>query len=300
MKQLSAGLQQHRGSGATTLAWCWRLTRGDGLRQGFTDHDRDLTFDGTTFAAATGFTASEVTDRVGLNVDNLDVAGALSAETLNEADLAAGRYDGATVEIFRVNWSDVSERVLVRKGSIGEVKRSGLGFTAEVRGLAQALQQPKGRLYQFTCDADLGDQRCGVDVTKSPLKGNGVAVTARSGRRLIASGLDGYAAGWFTRGRLAWTSGANTGRSIEVKSHSVHASGAHIELWQETAEPIAQGDSFVVTAGCNKLFGTCASKFNNAKRFRGFPHLPGNDFIASYPNSGDPGLDGGSLIKGQA
>ena len=56
MKQLSPSLQSHLDTGATTLAWCWRVTRGDGAVLGFTDHDRDLTFDGTTFEAATGFT----------------------------------------------------------------------------------------------------------------------------------------------------------------------------------------------------------------------------------------------------
>ena len=300
MKQLPEALQQHLDAGATTLAWCWRLTRGDGTRQGFTDHDRDIAFDDTSFAAATGFTASEVTDRVGLNVDNLDVSGALSSATLNDDELAAGRYDNAGVEIFRVNWADPSQRVLMRKGTLGEVKRSGLGFTAEVRGLAQALQQPKGRLYQFTCDADLGDTRCGVDLAAGGLGGSGVVVSLLGSRRFAAGGLDGFAPGWFTRGRLQWTSGGNQGRGVEIKSHGADNLGSIVEIWQAMAAPVHPGDAFSLTAGCNKLFSTCAAKFGNALRFRGFPHIPGNDFIASYPNSGDPGLDGGSLIKGQA
>ena len=57
----------------TTLCWCWRLTRRDGVNMGFTDHDRDLQFDGTTFEAAAGFTASEIRRSVGLSVDNLEV-----------------------------------------------------------------------------------------------------------------------------------------------------------------------------------------------------------------------------------
>jgi uncharacterized phage protein (TIGR02218 family) len=91
VKQLSEDLQAHLDSGATTLCWCWRLTRRDETRLGFTDHDRDLTFDGTTFEAAAGFTASEMRDSVGLSVDNLEVSSALSSDRLSEADLAAGR-----------------------------------------------------------------------------------------------------------------------------------------------------------------------------------------------------------------
>jgi hypothetical protein len=66
MKTLSPALQAHLDTGATTLCWCWRLTRRDGVKLGFTDHDRDLVFDGTTFEAAAGFTATEIKDAVGL------------------------------------------------------------------------------------------------------------------------------------------------------------------------------------------------------------------------------------------
>jgi uncharacterized phage protein (TIGR02218 family) len=104
MKELPPDLAAHLATGVTTLCWCWRLTRRDETRQGFTDHDGDLVFDGTTFEAAAGFTASEIKDAVGLSVDNLEVTSALKSERLAEADLAAGLYDDARVEIFRVNW----------------------------------------------------------------------------------------------------------------------------------------------------------------------------------------------------
>ena len=123
MKILPAPLQAHLDTGTTTLAWCWRVTRRDGVVLGFTDHDRDLAFDSTTFAAATGFTASEIKDAVGLSVDNLEVESALSDDSLNEHDLAAGLVDDAAIEIWRVNWADTSQRVLMRSGSIGEVRR---------------------------------------------------------------------------------------------------------------------------------------------------------------------------------
>src|SRR5262249_41465984 len=173
MKPIPPSLQAHLDTGTTTLAWCWRVTRDDGTRLGFTDHDRDLAFDGTQFEAATGFTASEIKDALGLSVDNLEVSSALKSERLDEADLAAGLFDDAAVEIWRVNWADTDERVLMRSGSLGEVRRSGTAFTAEVRGLAHYLQQPKGRLYQSGCDADLGDARCGLDLANPAFRGTG-------------------------------------------------------------------------------------------------------------------------------
>ena len=286
MKTLPEGMQTHLDSGTTTLCWCWRLTRRDGTMFGFTDHDCDVMFDGTTFEAAAGFTASEMKDSVGLNVDNLDVESAISSDRLDEDDLAAGLYDDARVEIFRVNWSSPDQCVLMRAGSLGEVSRSGSAFRAEVRGLAHYLQQPTGRLFQFTCDADLGDARCGVNLEGSAYRGVGEISAVLSPRAFEVSGLEDHADGWCTRGLLRFTSGANAGQSVEIRSHAVRDGIVTIELWQEPARAISAGDAVSVTAGCDKLLETCRTKFGNAVNFRGFPHMPGNDFVTSYVRGG--------------
>ena len=286
MKTLSPALQAHLDSGATTLAWCWRVMRRDGVRLGFTDHDLDLVFDGTTFEAASGFTASEIKDSIGLAVDNLDVQSALSSDTISEDDLAQGLYDDAAVEIWRVNWNDTSQRVLMRKGSLGEVRRSGAAFTAEVRGLAHYLNQPKGRLYQYGCDADLGDARCGVDLNNPLLRGTGIVTTVTSARNFTASGLAAFAADWFTRGLVTFRSGQNNGRAMEVRTHALAGATVTLSLWQALAHPPSPGDTFTITAGCDKQFATCRDRFANAARFRGFPHMPGNDFITRVARPG--------------
>ncbi|MBX9684446.1 MAG: DUF2163 domain-containing protein [Hyphomonadaceae bacterium] len=286
MKQLSPALQAHLESGATTLCWCWRLARADGVVQGFTDHDKPLAFDGVTYEAATGFTASDIKDGVGLSVDNLEVSGALSSAALNEADLAAGRYDDARIQIYRVNWQDVSQRVLMRTGSLGEVRRTGVSFTAEVRGLAHYLQQPKGRLFQYTCDADLGDQRCGVTVALPAYRASGVITAVQSARRLTVSGLDGFAHDFFSRGLLRFTSGAAAASSIEIKAHSRSGGVTSLELWAAAEGPPAVGDAIIATAGCDKRFATCKAKFANSANFRGFPSMPGNEFLTKVGRSG--------------
>ncbi len=285
MKQLPSGLQAHLDSGATTLCWCWRLTRRDGERLGFTDHDRDIVFDGSTFEAAAGFSATEIRDATGLSVDNLEVTSALSSERLSEADLAAGRYDDAQVEIFRVNWSAPEQRVLMRSGSLGEVRRAAGAFTAEVRGLAHYLQQPSGRLYQFTCDADLGDARCGVSASSPTYRGTGAIAEVLGARRFTATGLDAYADAWFTRGLITFSSGAADGQSVEVKTHTKAGSVVTVELWAPVRGPLEPGQTFTITAGCDKHLETCRAKFANAANFRGFPHMPGNDFLTSIARS---------------
>lgn len=296
MRTLPDGLQAHLDTGATTLCWCWRVVRRDGVTSGFTDHDGDLAFDGTAYEAATGFTASEIESSVGLSVDNLDVESILTSERLTADDLAAGLYDNAAVEIYRVNWQDSAQRVLLRAGNLGEVTRGQRTFRAEVRGLAHELQQPRGRLFQFGCDADLGDTRCTVDLDDAAYAGNGTVAIVNSPRLVSVVGIGAFATDWFTGGLLAWTSGANAGRRVEVRLHTLTEGATTLELWQTPSQPVVVGDGFAVTAGCDKQFTTCRTKFDNALNFRGFPHIPGNDFAVSYPNSDDRGNDGGTLM----
>ena len=294
MRVLPAGLQSHLDSGATTLCWCWRVTRNDGVTFGFTDHDRDLEFDGTSFEAASGFTGTEIAGAVGLNVDTLDVESAITSDRLSEHDLAAGLFDNALIEIYRVNWQEVSQRVLMRSGNLGEVSRGSTHFKAEVRGLAHELQQPKGRIIQFACDADLGDQRCTIDLDLPALNGVGAVSAVADQRTFTVSGLGAFDEDWFTRGLLTWTSGANAGRKAEAKLHSKRDGVVTLELWQAMSEEVEAGDSFTITAGCDKHFGTCIRKFDNAVNFRGFPHVPGVDFALAVPDRGGKN-DGGSM-----
>lgn len=286
MKALPPALTAHLESGATTLCWCWRLTRRDGIVQGFTDHDRPLSFDATDFEAAAGFTASEMKDQLGLGVDNVEVSGAISSDRLAEADLKAGLYDDAKVEIFRVNWQAPEQRVLMRCGSLGEVRRAGSAFTAEVRGLTHYLQQPKGRLFQYACDADVGDARCGVDLDTPALKGTGAIAAVLSDRSFTATGLATFATEWFARGLVRFTSGAASGQAVEVKAHRRTVDAVTFELWQAARLPLVPGQTFTVTAGCDKALGTCRSKFANTVNFRGFPHMPGNDFVMAVARPG--------------
>ncbi|MGF7160266.1 putative phage protein (TIGR02218 family) [Rhodoligotrophos appendicifer] len=299
MRALEAGLQAHLDSGATTLAWCWKLTRRDGLVLGFTDHDCDLEVEGTVYAAGTGFTAGEIVSGLGLSIDTTEAEGALSAAAITEPDILAGLYDDAEVEILRVNWADPSQWVALRYGNLGEVRRGLHGFTAEIRGLAHRLNRPQGRLYQVSCDAVLGDGRCGVDLDADGLRAVGEVAAVHANRRLDASGLETFPPRWFEQGRLIWTTGANVGVVSEIKTHRLEAGAVYLELWIGPAGTIAGGDHFTVEAGCDKRFTTCRAKFGNGVNFRGFPHMPTNDFVMSYPSVGDQGLDGGSLTQSE-
>ena len=287
MKTLPPALQAHLDSGATTLAWCWKIERSDGAVFGFTDHDRELTFGGVTYEPDSGFAASEIRSGTDLAVDAQDAEGVLTSDTITETDILDGRWDDAAVEVWRVNWQAVSERVLMRRGAIGQVRRGRLAFVAEVRSLAHVLNQTVGRTFQHACDAVLGDVRCGVDLDDPAFRAAG-SVTALSGdRSFTASGLGGFAAGWFALGRLTWTTGANVGRTAEVASHDLVAGARRLTLLEAPVRPIAEGHGFVVRAGCDKRLEICRDRFANVVNFRGFPHIPGQDTVIRYPNRGD-------------
>ncbi|MDC7788691.1 DUF2163 domain-containing protein [Rhodoplanes sp. TEM] len=282
MRAIPAALQQKLSSGVTTLCRCWVLKRRDGVVLGFTDHDRDIVLEGTVCRAGSGLDASEATTRFGLQVDGGEVSGALADDALTEADLAAGRYDAATVETWLVDWSEPELRVLLAAATLGEVRREGAAFTAELRAPGERLAQESGRLYTAACTADLGDARCRVDLAAAAHRGSGGVAALAGTATFRASGLDGFADGRFTAGRLAFTSGANAGLDCEVKLHVADIAGVTIALWQAMPEPIAPGDAFVITAGCDKQFATCRDRFANAANFRGFPHIPGNDYVIGH------------------
>jgi len=287
-------LQEKLDSGVTTLCRCWVITRQDGVKQGFTDHDEDVVLGSVICRAGTGLSGSEATQTLGLAVDTSEFSGALSDDSLNEDDLAAGRYDAASVELWLTDWSEPDLRVLLAKGTLGEVRREGTAFTAELRGLSQQLAAETGRLYTAACSADLGDARCKIDLNDPAFRVEGVVVAVMATSSFTASGLDAFDDGWFGQGKVTFTGGANAGLSVEVKTHR-KSDAVALDLWQAMPEPIAVGDAFTVTAGCDKRFSTCHDKFDNVANFRGFPHIPGNDFVIRYPVPGEPGNDGSRL-----
>ena len=295
MRDIPAALASHLEQTSTTICHAWRLTRTDGLVLGFTEHDHDLEFSGTVFSAATGFRASEVETGLGLEADAANVAGAFSDAAISADDLALGRYDGARVETFLVNWQSPGDHVLLSTRELGEVRTAGQAFTVELRSLAARLDQPHGRLYGRRCDADLGDTRCGKDISAAPFTLSGAITAVSDEMTLIVSGLDGRPAGWFDQGRIRFLTGQLAGLSADISSHTIEPGGARLALWSPLARPPAPGDQLSVTAGCDKAFETCSAKFGNGFNFQGFPYLPGSDFAYGYADA-DTVHDGRPIV----
>jgi uncharacterized phage protein (TIGR02218 family) len=296
MKRLPEALATHVATGETTLCRAWRVTCRDGLRLGFTEHDQTLTFDGTVFEPGAGFAATEASSASGLAAPGAEVRGGFSSAAITEEDLAAGRYDGAQVELFLVNWQAPDEQhALMSVQEIGEVRRAGPGFSAELRSFAHRLQQPEGRIYNRRCDADLGDQRCGVAMGVANRRLTGVVAEVLSADRVTVSGLPDLAEGHFRLGHLRFDEGLLSGKRLAIEESWATESGlVALRLWLPLEARPSVGDAVTLTVGCDKSFATCRTTFGNHLNFRGFPHMPGSDFAYSYV-SGDSTHDGGVL-----
>jgi uncharacterized phage protein (TIGR02218 family) len=288
-------LKAHLEGGATTLARCFAVTRKDGAVLGFTDHDRDLVFDGITFRADSGMTAKAIQRGTGLSVDNSEAFGALRSDAIAEADILAGRYDGAEVRAWLVNWAEPAIRVLQFRGSLGEIVRSGGAFTAELRGLTEALNQPVGFIYHARCSAILGDERCRVDLGQPGYVEECAVEAVQDGRVFRFASFTGFEERWFEKGRLRVLTGVAAGLIGSVKNDRLRGvSGRELELWQSFGISPVPGDLVRIEAGCDRRADTCRLKFANFLNFRGFPHIPGEDWVMSYPNKSGRN-DGGSL-----
>ncbi len=279
------GLLEHLQTKTTTVCRCWAVIRRDGRVFGFTDHDISVSFDGISFKAESGMTARAMEQVTGLAVDNSQAVGALSDISVTEADISAGRFDGADVKSWLVNWQDVTQRELQFSGSIGEIKCIDGAFHAELRGLSEGLNQPVGAVFQRGCQALLGDTACGVDLESPTLRLDTVIVGIEDNRVLIFEEHSSFSEGWFARGRCEVMSGAAEGLSGAIKSDLVSDGQRKIELWEEFRADVTVGDAVLLEAGCDKCLQTCRDKFDNLLNFRGFPHIPGEDWLMGYPSA---------------
>lgn len=214
MRDIPAEMVARIESGAATLCYVWLLTRRDGVRMGFTDHDRDLEIDGVNCRAASGWTAGAM-DSAQDQVGAVSIAGGLDDVAISVGDLEDGFYDAAAVDLWRVDWMRPSLKVRLWCGQLAKVRRDGDAFTGELEGPLAALDRVFGRTFGRDCDAELGDRRCGVN--------------------------------------LAEFAGAI----------------------------------------CDRRWKTCVGTFGNGTNFRGFPDIPGDDFLAASPMEGARN-DGGS------
>lgn len=265
---------------ASTIVKCWRIERADGVVIGFTEHDRELVIDGETYSPTNAFSATAFTQSNDMSVNNIDVV-ALISGLIREEDLQAGKFDNAKVRIFLASWqAPVYGDMPVMGARFGEITFKDGQFETELRSLLQALQQRQGRLYGLECDADLGDNRCTVDLTAFTFEGSVSYLSYTDGIFFDTSRTE--ADDYFQYGKVRFTSGKNTGIEMEVSGYKQEK--GFIMLLEPMPYPIHVGDTFQIEAGCDKTCTTCKAKFDNLLNFQGFPHMPTEQEATETPN----------------
>ena len=242
-----------------------------------------------------GAESSEVEEQLGLNVNSSEVSGALQSSRISSERIEAGGYDNARISTYLVNWVDPAQYVLDRVSLVGEIVREDGTYRMELRSLASELDQSSGNHFISRCQASLGDARCKVNLENATFTSGGLIVEVRSPLILQVSGLDSFESDWFRGGTLTWRDGDNSGRTMPVAEHIVSGEETVLHLWQDMPKRVRQGDGFTITAGCDKQFATCKAKFSNHLNFRGFPHMPGNQFVLGYAGQKDT-FDGGPIV----
>lgn len=276
MKTVSPELEAHLQQPTTTLATCIKATLKNGEVLGFTDHDKNLVIDGVTYLADSGYTPTAIASNNTLSVDNLDIEALLDSDVITEADLLAGKWNYAAIEMFMVNYSDLTQGSLkLKKGTLGEIKIKDTSFTAELRGMAQPLQQTIGQLYSASCRVKrFGDDQCKVDRSVHTYE---VEVqTVIDSKNFTIDGT--YANDLFAYGEVEFTSGLNNEILMEVKGNVDNT----ITLQLEPTFEIEVGDTLKIVKGCNRTVDSCKS-FSNIINFRGEPYIPGSDKIFRGP-----------------
>lgn len=282
MINIPTSLQSDLEAGVTTLCWCWRVTRSDGEIFGFTEHDKDLEIDGVTYRAGTGWTAGAQRSETGLSAARTSSFGGLDSQVITASDIDNGLWDYSRVEILRVNWSDPTQYWLAVTGEITDIKRSEVGFEAEISGLSARLNRKIGRVFSRTCDAELGDARCGVDLENADYIRSVTIADTQGSDEWGVTGAEDRDAGWFRHGVARFDTGPNAGAQLRITDHTIVQGETRIRVERPPSVAVSVADTLTLQAGCDKTDATCRLKFSNLINFQGFPHMPGNDLLLRH------------------
>ena len=195
------------------------------------------------------------------------------------AAATAGALDGATVEIqraYQAAWPSVWTRqvaveakyvIIIFLGRMAEVDLGRSYAVLNVNDYRDLLSMlMPHNLFQSGCRHTLFDAGCTLLASSYTTDGVVTSSAANVINDTAITNPDGY----FSLGRLTMTSGGNNGFGRQVRSYS---SGA-FSLIAPFPFAVEIGDTFTVTAGCDKTKSTCTTKFSNVLNFGGFPDIP--------------------------
>ncbi|MGY6550964.1 MAG: DUF2163 domain-containing protein [Erythrobacter sp.] len=256
-----------------TVATFWRIYRRDGVALGFTSHNRALVFGGMTHRAAPGMVPAAIRLTADLANDSAEVEGALSHDTICEADLAAGLFDEAAIEIGAVDWESLEHHTLYT-GELGQIEDNRTSFSATLQSGKHLLERDLVPRTSPTCRAMFCGPGCGLSAARfthvRPLVEFDPELSRVRFSQIVAAN--------FIDGILRFRDGPQTGMSFGIVSVE--------DDWLMLDRPLVNGTALgtptELREGCDHTIATCSQRFDNARNFRGEPFLPGNDLLTRY------------------
>lgn len=283
-------MYQRLESTRTKYTECIKITRTDGMVYRFTALDADLLIQEDdsqfyTYKSADSFKLTALENQIGLVVSNMDVTAIVSDESITDDALIGGLFDHANIELFIAYWSNRSVgRLPLRTSWIGEIVLKGVQFQADLRGIAQKLQQVFIQTTSLECRWRFADSRCGLDPA---LFTRTVTVTSVESKDTFTASISGPDQNRFQWGLATWLTGNNAGVEMEI----IRNFNTRIQLFLPMPFTINVGDQVRMIYGCDKTYTTCNSVYENVRRHGGEPFLASSDLLISYPVSIDDGED---------
>ena len=278
----AAQLESLRPRVTFTLCSLWQLRRRDGVTLYFASHDKPVVFQGQTFVPL-GPNASNLETKEALGESDMDIVGCLSADAIKPSDLHAGRYDGASITHWYVDWERPWPWLWVRKHVwyIKTLAHVGGIWRAQVFGIERWLTIPGGRRFEIECDLTLGEPRCGATpvtvfgATVSAVAAVGAPIAGATDPRLAFTISSGTWAtpprdGLMVLGEATATSGPNKGKRILIAYHS----GRTLVVEEPFPFGVKVGDTFALKSGCDHTLTTCTNDYGRRNNYGGIPFMP--------------------------
>ena len=276
MKTVPAPLQAILDGTCMHIAVLVEIARTDGVTLRFADTDEPVPINGDTFLP--GLVPGELNQKASLSPPNQSTEIRIDSVLVTREDLESGRFDNAEIKAWLCAFdSPASGRMAGLRGSIGAVTVTDIEGQAEIRGLADRMRQVVSEVFSIPCIYDLGDSRCRFDLPSLTVTGS--VTTVVSQREFTSTALSAQADDYFQFGPLTWTTGLNTGRKNQVKTHVQGAGVGEIVLAFSEALALQVGDQFSIAPGCAKDLTACRDKFDNVVNHGGFPYIPGQNQI---------------------
>lgn len=260
------------------MADLYTITTPGGLTLRYTDQEQPVTIGLTTWSVGPVFKRGRTRLSVGIEVDALDVTLEADSSVLVSGTpilqyIVKGGLDGARLQLDRAFSSAPGAAVVGtlplfsgRISAIGGLTRLSAHLTVNSDAELLDVKLPRN-VYQAACLNTLFDSACGL--ARAAFTSTGTCSAAASRSQFSVTGL-AQAAGFFDLGVVTFTSGANAGVARTVRAYT---SGLVKTIAPFPVTP-SSGDTFTISAGCDKLKATCSSKFANLARFRGAPFIP--------------------------